>query len=447
MIVKFLDLFINKKVLIEPSLAFKFRFLAALMLAFIVFDTVASILVYTSIFQDSFNLQLYGVVLISVIAIIKFSTDIRIASAVFIFFSLWLNLSVINISGGIYSYNIKWLALIILFAIIFNYDAKSKMHFVYIVIAIVSIIYFYFIESHAHRSDFETKMKFKKEDYLVESILYILVFSTIIFFYYLSHSRLLYEINKKNDILEKQYKLNVEKTNELKVIKEKLEESNRDLKSYAHATSHDLKEPLRTITSFTQLLKRELGETELSPNAEEYLNYIELGGSRMYHLVEDALTLSKVNHIKADSFQVLDLNNIIDDVLKDLSEQINQSKAKIKFKNLPDVLGNPIELKRLFQNLISNAIKFAKENVPPSINISYQLKNNNQIFAITDNGKGINPAHLKSIFEPYRRGDNSKEGTGFGLAICKKIVQLHKGTIWAEQNSTGTSIKFAIPVV
>lgn len=447
MLVKLLDLFVCKKAQKDPNLLFKFRFLAAIMLLFSVLDAIAISFTYIKIIHNPTSFVIYGFFVLSVFLALKLSENINLVSFLFVSFCFWLCLTIINVSGGIYSYNLKWLLLIVLFGIIFNYKPNNKMPFIYLIVALIANFYFYFIETSSSRNDFDRFLELSKIDFLVENIIHLLAFSAIIFFYYVLHNRLLIEINKKNEVLENQYKLNLTKTKELNKIKEKLEETNRNLKSYAHATSHDLKEPLRTITSFTQLLKRELSETDLSPKAEEYLNYVELGGSRMYHLVEDALILSKVNKLTIGSFEQFDINKVLAEVLADLTNQINESKATILYKNLPYLLGNRLEIKRLFQNLISNSINYARENVPPLISISYELKNNEQIFSIADNGKGIDPKDLKKIFEPYKRMNTKKEGTGFGLAICKKIVELHQGNIWAESlGNSGTLFKFSIPV-
>lgn len=447
MFLKLLDFFINKGVFNKPDLLFRFRFLVSLLLLFIFFDLVAALLYHSSLLQDSFNYLIFFCILVGIIITIKLSDNIRLASFLFIIFSICLNLSAINASGGIYSYNIKWLMAIILFAIIFNYRPNSKIPIFYVLFAIVATVCFYVIESQDYRNDFDNLLKYKKIDFLIENVLYFIVFSTIIIFYYLSHNKLLKEVYIKNDILKQQYKLNLAKTKELNTTKEKLEETNRDLKSYAFVTSHDLKEPLRTITSFSQLLKMELSDKHLSKEASQYLNFIEQGSKRMFNLVEDALELSKIDNIKRDSFEQIDLNLLLNEVLFNLNNQIKNTNATIQFEKMPPIRGSYVALQHLFQNLISNGLKFTKESTAPIISINTIVKNNEYVFSVKDNGIGINAEKLKAIFEPYSRIDKTIAGTGLGLAICKKIIKLHDGKIWAETNETGgTVFQFTLPV-
>jgi len=448
MFLKLLDLFINKKAHHNEDLLFRLRFFVCLIFVFSFFNFITATLAYLNILQDSFNFQALFYVFIGTLILIKLNVSINLITFAFIFFSMCLNLAVVDVTGGIYSYNLKWLIIFILFAITFNYKAYNKSAFVYMFFSLAAIIYFYVIEGNVDRNDFNNMLMFEKNDYLIENILHLVVFSSILFFYYLSHNHLLFEIKKKNIVLEEKNLLNLSKTKQLKAIKEKLEDTNRELRSYAYATSHDLNEPLRTITSFTQLLKIELSQTALTEDAKEYLNYIELGGKRMFNLVEDALMLAKVDSIKTASFELIDLNVLLKEVLFDLSNQIEKTKSTIQFKNLPNIKGNQVEIKRLFQNLISNAMKFSRPNVIPVVAISASLKNKQQLFSIEDNGIGINTKKLKTIFEPYKRLNDKRDGTGLGLTICKKIVEMHKGKIWAEpKKEHGTVLKFTIPAV
>lgn len=448
MFVKLLDIFINKKAHDDPDLLFKFRSLAAVILAFCLLDCIVIFFIYSKTVQFFLSYIMWSIALTALIVVTKQTTNFNLAAFAFILFTFGLTTSVVYFAGDLYSYNMKWFILIVLFGIIFNFRANGVLPFIYLLISLTVILVFYFIESNDNVVNVEELRRFNKTDFLIENIMHSIVFSTVLFFYYLVQNRLLVELNEKKEVLQQQYNLNLIKTGELKKIKEKLEETNRDLRSYAFATSHDLKEPLRTITSFIQLLKMELNEAELTADAKEYLNYVELGSKRMNNLVEDALVLSKVENIKRESFENIDLNKLVTEVVIDLNNQVKRANAIIKRGKLPVIKGNRVEIKRLFQNLVSNAVKFNRQNVKPVIYIYANLKNGLHLFFIEDNGIGIETENLKTIFEPYKRVNENREGTGLGLTICKKIVELHQGKIWAEANqSCGTVFKFTIPAI
>jgi len=211
-----------------------------------------------------------------------------------------------------------------------------------------------------------------------------------------------------------------------------LSQSNKELERFAYIASHDLQEPLRTIEDFITLFKMEYSNT-IDEEARTYLDFIEEASSRMGSLIKDILSYSKIG-TKKDLAEV-NLNELIDNVLKDLYLKIKKSGAKIKRQKLPKINGFNIELHSLFLNLISNALKFTKENTVPLIEIGTikEYKEGVHIY-IKDNGIGIDKKNFDNIFEVFKRLHNQEEfeGTGIGLAHCKKIVDLHEGKIWVE---------------
>lgn len=241
---------------------------------------------------------------------------------------------------------------------------------------------------------------------------------------------------------------NKNKTEELNKELEKnislLQNANKELEQFAYVSSHDLQEPLQTISNFVGLLEKKYsGKTE---DAKLYFKYILSATSKMQNLIRDLLDYSRIG--KSITFTNIDCNKILKEVIADLEQSIKESKAKITSDLLPVLKGNEAELKNLFRNLIGNAIKFHRKGVPPEISISVENKEKEYLFAIRDNGIGIEKQYINKLFIIFQRLHNAEEysGTGIGLAICKKIVTLHKGKIWAESKfGEGSSFYFTLP--
>lgn len=210
-----------------------------------------------------------------------------------------------------------------------------------------------------------------------------------------------------------------------------LERSNRDLEQFAYIASHDLQEPLRMVTSYLELLEKRYSDG-LDSNAIEFISYAVDGAQRMRGLINDLLMYSKVS-TRARAFNKVDCSDVLSHALQNLKVAIEEKKAIINKENLPMVMGDSSQLIQLFQNLISNALKF-QGNKNPIINISCKEKEKEYEFSFKDNGIGIDPGFLKDIFLPFRRLHTREEypGSGIGLAVCKKIVERHGGVIWAE---------------
>jgi len=227
----------------------------------------------------------------------------------------------------------------------------------------------------------------------------------------------------------------------------KLKASNEELENYAHTVSHDLKSPLRNIANFSALLDRRYGE-QLDENGKEYLDFIKSGVQRMQRTIEDILNYSKLDKdITLEDFEQVDLNEIVGYVEKDLQKLIEDHYAKINYQDLPQIYGHPTMLYSLFQNLISNGIKFKGENLP-IINISCYSENNRLIVTVSDNGSGIENSDLKEIFKPFKRlvSKDKIEGSGIGLATVKKIVLFHEGTIDVRSMvESGTTFTMSFP--
>ncbi|MFN8285439.1 MAG: tetratricopeptide repeat protein [Chitinophagales bacterium] len=213
----------------------------------------------------------------------------------------------------------------------------------------------------------------------------------------------------------------------------RLEMSNDELRQFAHAASHDLKEPLRTITSFVNLLEKHC-EQKIDATGREYLNYIVSATKRLDLLVKDILDLSKVNRDEFEP-QEVDLNETLKQVVKDLGKEIAEKKAKIKVGKLPLVMADPLQMFQLFLNLLSNAIKY-NESAAPTVSVKASKSKGAYTIAVSDNGIGIPEEYQDKVFEIFQRLHPREKysGTGIGLTLCKRIVERHKGKIWFERN-------------
>ncbi|MEW6491398.1 MAG: CHASE3 domain-containing protein [Cyanobacteriota bacterium] len=228
----------------------------------------------------------------------------------------------------------------------------------------------------------------------------------------------------------------------LKQANEELIRSNTELEQFAYIASHDLREPLRKIKSYTELLAEDY-QGQLDAKADKYMAYITDGAERMQALISDLLTYSRVGKGELTK-EPTNLGAVVNRILTDLSLTISENNARITVEPLPTIEANFHQMVQLFQNLIANALKFRGE-APPEIVIEAKLKHDQWLFSVKDNGIGIKPQYLERIFVIFQRlhSRNKYPGTGIGLAICRKIVERHNGSIWVEsQEGIGTTFYF-----
>lgn len=225
----------------------------------------------------------------------------------------------------------------------------------------------------------------------------------------------------------------------LALANEELRAANRELEEFAFVASHDLKEPLRMVNSYTQLLLRKFPEN--NEEAAEYAEYIRNGVRRMEALLNDLLAFSHVIHGDRQSEQV-QLNHVLDEVLSVLAESIRDTEAEVACDLLPQVCGDRVQLEQVFQNLIGNALKYRSE-APPRIFVRAERADSQWVIRISDNGEGFRPEYADQIFGLFRRLHGREvPGTGIGLAICRRIVERHGGRIWAESPGEGQGATF-----
>jgi len=231
----------------------------------------------------------------------------------------------------------------------------------------------------------------------------------------------------------------------LKETVAELKRTNADLEQIIKVAYHDLQEPLRTVSSYVQLLKRNY-KGKLDKDADEFIGYTVDGVNRMHRLISDLLTYLNAG-TKDKPFESVDTSNVIDNVVASLRKIIDETGAVITYDPLPIVVADNLQLFQLSKNLISNAIKFHGEE-SPRIHISARQRENEWLFSVHDNGIGIGPEFHGRIFNLFQRLHNGNEypGTGIGLAISKKIVENHGGQIWVESESgRGSTFYFTIP--
>jgi signal transduction histidine kinase len=228
---------------------------------------------------------------------------------------------------------------------------------------------------------------------------------------------------------------------------EELRRANGDLEQFAYSVSHDLQEPLRQVAVYSQLLEKRYAST-LEPKALDYLGYCVEGAHRMEMLINDLLAYSQAGRSDLDSPALVDLHAVLDSVRKNLATTIEESGAVITIPSLPKVQGDAVPLTQLFQNLISNAIKYRSDRVP-EISVTAVADGARWRFRVQDNGIGIASEYRTQVFGIFKRLHDRKAypGTGIGLAICQKIVERYGGRIWVESEpGEGSSFFFTLPM-
>jgi len=229
--------------------------------------------------------------------------------------------------------------------------------------------------------------------------------------------------------------------------KTELEKSNLKLERYAHTASHDLQQPIRTIISFTQLLSMKLKKLDVKDEKiNEYLAQVVSGTKRMDAQVQDLLSFSKVSN--QEEGHIYDMNEIVKDVLSDLSAMISRSSAEVQVGNLPKVNVIKSNLSQVFQNLISNAIKYKKPTTKALIKIDSDEKDDQWVISVSDNGTGIKGNDINKIFRLYTQLSKENEGLGIGLATCQQIIESYGGQIWVESEfGKGSNFFFTLPKI
>jgi PAS domain S-box-containing protein len=230
-------------------------------------------------------------------------------------------------------------------------------------------------------------------------------------------------------------------------VEQQLMLSNEGLQQFAYVAAHDLQEPLRAISSYLQLLAERCNE-KLDEKGQKYLSTAIRGAERLQGLIVDLLTYCRINKKGKDVSRV-DCAKALDQALEMLNIQVLEANAKVSFDKLPSIPGDYAQLVQLFQNLISNSVKYRSAE-PPKIHVSVERRGPLWFFAVSDNGIGIDPQYFERIFLIFQRlhARNEYAGTGIGLALCKNIVERHGGKIWVtSEASVGSVFRFTMPAL
>ncbi len=237
------------------------------------------------------------------------------------------------------------------------------------------------------------------------------------------------------------------KSKEEEILRNRLEEIKKEMNQFTYIVSHDLQAPLRTITGFLELLNKRYSD-KLDASGMQFIDMAVKGATKMKSLVFDLLEYSRLNN-RVEGFDVVDLNEVLNETKIKYETIIEKTGAVIKVNELPLVLADRTQMGHMFHHLLGNALKFRGERTP-EINITSRKENNCWIIGVQDNGMGIEESFFEKIFIVFRRLNNDEEkypGTGIGLAICKKIAELHDGKIWLKSEvNKGTAFYFSLPV-
>jgi PAS domain S-box-containing protein len=260
-------------------------------------------------------------------------------------------------------------------------------------------------------------------------------------------SRAIRDISERKKADEQIRRLNTELEQRVLARTEDLMRSNEELQQFAYVASHDLQEPLRNVSIYTQLLaQRYLGS--LTGDADQYISFIVEGAERMEKLIHDLLDFSRVDARGADYFTGMNCTAALDDAIHNLWSLIEENRAVITRDPLPSITGDLIQITRLFQNLLVNSIKYRGAEAP-RVHVGAKVNGLEALFSIRDNGIGIEPQYAEKVFGIFKRLQPRERGagSGMGLAICRKIVTRHEGKIWVESApGNGTTVYFTLPV-
>jgi light-regulated signal transduction histidine kinase (bacteriophytochrome) len=225
-----------------------------------------------------------------------------------------------------------------------------------------------------------------------------------------------------------------------------LERSNEELEQFAYVISHDLREPARMVKGYLDLLEKRY-QGELGEKADMFIDHAADGAERMQEMIKALLDLSRVGTQGQDPAPT-DVEAVFERTLKALRRAIEEAEAEVTHAPLPTVMADEAQLAQVFQNLIANAIKFRREDVPPRVHVSAKREGDEWVFSVADNGIGIDPDQADRIFQIFQRlhTRDEYEGTGIGLALCRRIVERHGGRIWVESEvGEGSTFRFTLP--
>lgn len=348
-------------------------------------------------------------------------------------------------TGGLYSDNLLWLLIVPLITLLI---ANRLSGFVWTGMLLATTIYFFQLEMTATES-FRSQIQDLPPDYFFTSYLILfIVIVGIVFIFAKGQEDTIKNLREKQEVLKSQKAEISRQADFLKEAQLKLKQSNEELESFASAASHDLKEPLRMIGTYTNLTVKRL-DAHLDDNTREFMGFVTNGVKRMQNLLDDLLAYSRLGYDKKDRKDT-DLNDILFLVVNNLMATMKETDTEIFINELPELRTSSTEMTQLFQNLLSNSIKFRKQNISPQIRITHRLEGDSHLISVQDNGIGIAKEYQEKVFSIFERlhSKDEYEGSGIGLATCKKIVTKMDGKIWANSElGHGTTFYLSFPLM
>ena len=382
------------------------------------------------------HLQIGLILVVLLIIVFKLKGNLILSGNLLAGVIFLILLLAVNDSGGLFSDNLLWMLICPLLVLLFA-DRISGFAWLLALTAFTTYLYF----AGDYSLEFLTS-KVLESDSQYYFISYIGLFITVVFIVFVfatGQSMIITALDEKQNELSRQ-------TESLEQAHIQLKAINEELEQFAYAASHDLKEPLRMIKMYTQFINKRL-DNQLDESSKEYMGFVVDGVTRMERLLTDLLEYSRLgrNSRKAKD---TDLNDVLLAVINNLTATMQETNTAIKCNELPVIKSTSTEMIQLFQNLIANSIKFRKADVTPLIQIKHEIEEESHHFYFMDNGIGIPPEACDRVFNIFERlhSKSEYEGTGIGLATCKKIVDNLGGKIWVEPGKEqGTTFQFLIP--
>lgn len=460
---KAIDFFIPEHIKLDVYIYNKAKAFISLVLFFAILAIKIILLRTFLLIVNVPNIELGMIACIFLLIGFKWNGNLVVFSNLFVLAYLSIIIPSIPLKDGLYSDNLQWVIITPLIALLFGNKISSAFWFVFILIS--CYIYYCFTDSPTNANfPFIDRTPYFINLIILQLTIYVIV---LIFEKGLdliikklkeqkqeleNHQWLLEEQNRlleiqKNKFIVQQKEI-LEKNADLELMEEKLIYSNKELENFAYAASHDLKEPLRMIGMYTQLMKRKLSD-KLDNTTNEFMFFITDGVNSMQNLLDDLLQYSRLGK-KDDGVKMVDLNNVLFLVINNLTVAMKESNAAVIAERLPKALASHCEMVQLFQNLIANAIKFRRKDVETTITIMVDEFEDYYQFSFKDNGIGIKEEYKEKVFNIFEKlhSKSEYEGSGIGLATVKKIITNAGGKVWL--NSTegvGTTFHFILPRV